>query len=308
VARPIASTVAASNRNKAMLMLAIVLGIASFALMFAFLSSRDSGDSDVERALSGPGAEEVVVATRLIQAGEKITADALTVESVPGAALLEGRFADPIALEGQVATSPIFPGEQVTLNRITNTAGASTLAYKVPDGLRAVSLEVPHESWIAGGLPQPGDRVDVVAIATLVKIDPLTGEERPDLLGAFVAQNVEILAVAQTLVQSVTAVTDSGTGTGTQANPSATPADPNAPTDPSVLDTSGATVQDTGETFQTAISVTLALTPELAAKIAMLDAVKDDTAQYRLVVRQKGDTTEITGAASWSWEDLFPAN
>ena len=52
MARPIATSVAAaSNRNKAMLMLAIVLGIASFALMFAFLNSRGGGDSEVERAL-----------------------------------------------------------------------------------------------------------------------------------------------------------------------------------------------------------------------------------------------------------------
>jgi len=303
VARPIATAVAASNRNKAMLMVAIVLGIASFALMFAFLNSRGGGDSAVDRALSGPGAEEVVVAVRDIQAGQKISAADLDVVSVPGAALLPGRFADPTLLVGQVATSPIFAGEQVTLNRITETAGAATLAFKVPDGMRAVALEVPHESWIAAGLPQPGDRIDVLAIATLIKVDPLTGEQRPDLMGAYIAQNVEILAIAQTLVQSVTAV--NRTGGDDPANPSA-----DATTTPGAgetdIDSQLGTVQDSGQTFQTAISVTLALPPELAAKVAMLDAVKDDQAQYRLVVRQKGDDEEITGTAAWSWDDIFP--
>lgn len=300
MARPIATAVAASNRNKAMLMVAIVLGIASFALMFAFLNSRGGGDSAVDRALSGPGAEEVVVAVRDIQAGQKISAADLDVVSVPGAALLPGRFADPTLLVGQVATSPIFAGEQVTLNRITQTAGAATLAFKVPDGMRAVALEVPHESWIAAGLPQPGDRVDVLAIATLIRVDPLTGEQRPDLTGAYIAQNVEILAVAQTLVQSVTAVNRTGTG-DPSADATATPGA--GETD---IDSQLGTVQDSGQTFQTAISVTLALPPELAAKVAMLDAVKDDQAQYRLVVRQKGDDEEIAGTAAWSWDDIFP--
>jgi Flp pilus assembly protein CpaB len=292
-----------------MLMLAIVLGIASFALMFAFLNSRDSGDREVDQALSGPGAEEVVVATRDIQAGQKIVAEDLTVISVPGAALLPGRFADPTILVGQVASTSIFVGEQVTERRITAVAGAATLAFKVPDGMRALSLEVPHESWIAAGLPQPGDRVDVLAIATLVKVDPLTGEQRPDLTGTYIAQDVEILAVAQTLVQSVAAVSEdtatvdpAGEDTAAEGTPVA-----DGENAPATIDTETTTVDDTGETFQTAISVTLALTPELAAKVATVDAVKDDQAQYRLVVRQKGDTSEINGTTTWSWDDIFGA-
>jgi Flp pilus assembly protein CpaB len=286
-----------------MLMLAIVLGIASFALMFAFLNSRDSGDEDVERALSGPGAEEVVVAVRDIPAGTEITAADLTVQSIPGSALLPGRFADLESLVGQVATSPIFTGEQVTASRLTTTAGASTIAFKVPDGMRAVSVMVPHESWIVGGLPQPGDRVDILAIATLVKVDPLTGEERPDLIGAYIAQDVEILAVAQTLVQSVTAVEPTDPSTAPQDGE--TPAAGETPA--SGVDTETTKVQDTGQTFQSAVSITLALPPELAAKVAMVDAIDDSAAQYRVLIRQKGDGTPIEGTAAWSWEDIFPA-
>ena len=284
-----------------MLMLAIVLGIASFALMFAFLNSRDGGNSDVEKALSGPGAEEVVVAARVIQAGEKITADMLQVETIPGSALLDGRFNTITGVEGQIASSPIYPREQVTTNKITPLAGEQTLAFKVPKGMRALSLQVPHEAWITGGLPQPGDRIDVIAISTLVKIDPLTGEERPDLAGAYLAQDVEVLAVSQTLIRSVTPVKDASTttGDGTTTDPSTTPAS-------GEVQTTAPIAADSGETFEAAISITLALTPDLAAKVAMLDAVKDDAAQYRIVVRQKGDTDPVSGKTQWSWEDLFP--
>ncbi len=278
-----------------MLMLAIVLGIASFALMFAFLNSRDGGNSDVERALSGPGAEEVVVAARVIEPGQQITADMLQVSTIPGAGLLEGRFNTITDVVGQIAASPVYPGEQVTTNKITPLTGEQTLAFKVPKGMRAISLQVPHEAWIASGLPQPGDRVDVLAVATLTKVDPLTGEERPDLAGAYLAQDVEILAVSQTLVNSVTplkATTESGT--------------PEATADGNEVQTTAPVTTDTGKTFEAPISITLAMTPELAAKVAMLDAVKDDAAQYRILARQKGDAEPVAGKTQWSWEDLFP--
>lgn len=284
-----------------MLMLAIVLGLASFALMFAFLNSRDGGNSDVERALSGPGAEEVVVAAKVIQPGQQITADMLQVATMPGAGLIEGRFSTITDVVGQIAASPVYPGEQVTTNKITPLAGEQTLAFKVPKGMRAISLQVPHEAWIAAGLPQPGDRVDVLAVATLTRVDPLTGEERPDLTGAYLAQDIEVLAISQTLVNSVTRVKATSTPGATAS------ATPGANTNGgSKVETSAPVSADTGKTFETAISITLAMTPELAAKVAMLDAVKDDAAQYRILGRQKGDPDPVLGKTQWSWEDLFP--
>ena len=48
-------------------MLAIVFGILSFALMFAFLNSRSGGESSIDKALnSGAGAQTVLVATQNI--------------------------------------------------------------------------------------------------------------------------------------------------------------------------------------------------------------------------------------------------
>ena len=65
--------------------------------------------------------------------------------------------------------------------------------------------------------------------------------------------------------------------------------------------------QPLGDTasFEEAISVTLALLPEEAAKVAIIDALKDDQGQYRILVRQTGDREILTGKTSWSFEDLF---
>jgi Flp pilus assembly protein CpaB len=156
----------------------------------------------------------------------------------------------------------------------------------VPEGLRGLGLTVPHESWIIGGLPQPGDRVDVVAITAFRTVDPLTGQEKPELVSAIIAQNVQVLAMGQTLVRGIpksdgtTAIAGGDSGTSTQED-----AD--------------------GDTREGAISATLAMTPEQAAKLAMIDAMDDNEGQWRIIARRKGEDGDIAGAQLWTLEDIF---
>jgi len=155
---------------------------------------------------------------------------------------------------------------------------------------------VPHEAWIAAGLPQPGDRVDVLGITTLMKVDPLTGEEKPDVIAGFVAQDVLVLAIAQSVVRTIpkidadakTSGDGSTTGSGIQQSQAVSP-------------------DQESTTYEESMSVTLALPPDLAAKVALLDAMKDDVGQYRLLVRQKGDAAPVQGKQIYSYEDVFPA-
>lgn len=292
MARSIAAASAGSTRNRGVLMLAAVFGILSAMLMFAFLSNRGGSDSTVESALNGSaGAESVVVVTKNIQVGDQITSDMLTMKSLPASVLLPGHATKTDGLVGKVATAPMFAGEQVVDAKVTTFEGQNTVAYKVPPGMRAVSLQVPHEGWITGGLPQPGDRVDFLAVVALTRTDPLTGQEKPDVVSGIIAQNVEVLAMSQKLVKTVPK-TD-----GAAASASATPAA--ASTDAKPL--------DDGSTYEKAISITLALPPELAAKVSLVDAMKKDVGQWRLLVRQKGDNTEITGVTQWTYDDLFTA-
>jgi Flp pilus assembly protein CpaB len=292
-------------------MLAALFGILSAMLMFAFLNSR-GGSSSVDDVLnSGAGAESVVVVTKPINVGDKITSDMLGTATVPKTALIPGYIpaADAKSLEGKVATTPIFPGEQVLTSKVSTYDGQNTLAWKVPDGMRAVSLQVPHEAWIAAGLPQPGDHVDVLGISTLMRTDPLTGEDVPDTVAGYVAQDVQVLAVAQTLVKSVANVDakkGSATSTSSTAGAPATPATGSAPA--SAASAAVATGDPTKDaaTYELSISITLALPPDLAAKVALLDAMKDDVAQYRILVRQKGDAVPISGTLIWDYNDVFP--
>lgn len=276
-------------------MIALLFGILSAALMFAFLNAKGKDDGlDAELGLT-EGAETVVVLTRDVAAGEKITSDMVTTRTIPGGALLPGRITDIDEVLGKVATTPLFAGEQLIAAKVTTYEGQNTLAYKVPEGMRALSLMVPHEAWIAAGLPQPGDRIDIMGITTLTKVDPLTGEERPDVVAGVIAQDIEVLAVSQTLVPRLVN-TDQRSNT-TDATDDTDPIASSAVTNPG----------DDPDTFEESVSITLALPVDLAAKVAIIDAMEDSTGQFRILVRQKGDSETITGQQTWSLDEVFAA-
>ena len=288
-------------------MLAAVFGILSAMLMFAFLNSRGGDGDAIDKALnSGQGAETVVVAAKDIEVGTTITADMLTTKTIPATALVTGRTDKSEPLVGRVATSSIFAGEQVLDQKTTTYEGQTTLAFKVPKGYRALSLTVPHEAWIAAGLPQPGDRIDILGITTLVRTDPLTGQERPDVVSGYLVQDVEVLAVAQSVIKTVPKL---------PAKTADKPADGSTPVASATAAASGTAAAGTGSTeavkgseasYEKAISITLALKPDDAAKVALLDALKDEVGQFRVLVRQKGDIELLTGTTLWSFDDLFP--
>ncbi len=319
-------SVSSSSRNRAILLVAAVFGIFSAVLVFAFLNSQGSSsstDSPLSDALSqGEASELVVVATRDILPGETIKDDMLTTKAMPLSVLVEGVALDQEELVGKVATAPIFVGEQVLTAKATTYEGQNTLSYKVPEGMRALSLMVPHEAWNNAGLAQPGDRVDVLGVTVMDQVDPLTGQEKPQVLAGLIAEDVEVLAVAQTSLKVIpntdvtdgSESTDSGTlglggtdgivgGEGTVGSGETESGSAGA-----ARRSASAEVGQPGDeaaTYQEAISVTLAVTPEIAAKILIIDALKDDVAQYRIVTRQKGDEGKVTGTATWTLEDVF---
>jgi len=295
-----AAAAGGSSRNRSILILAAVFGILSAVLVFVFLSSRGGGTNPDQALSPSDGAESVVVMTRTVNVGEKITADMLTTRTFPKGLILPGGATKAEDLVGKVATTPLFEGEQALTAKMTSFDGQNTLAYKVPDGMRAISVQVPHEAWIAAGLVQPGDRVDVLAVLTLMSTDPLTGQEKPNTTAAVIAQDVEVLAVSQTLVKVVpnldakkAADASGGTlATDTTATSAVVPTG-----DP----------LKAADTYEKAISVTLALPPDLASGVALVDAMKDDVAQYRLMPRQKGDATKLSGATAWTLDDVLAA-
>ncbi|HEX6032200.1 MAG TPA: Flp pilus assembly protein CpaB [Tepidiformaceae bacterium] len=301
MARSITAVSSNSSRNKGVLLLAVVFGILSAVLIFAFLKTKDDSSTTVNEAINaGAGAESALVVTRDVGVGEKITSDMLTTRTVPASALLTGHFTKAEDVLGKVATAPIFTGEQVIAAKVSTFEGQTTIAYKVPEGKRALGLMVPHEGWIVGGLPQPGDRVDIVGITSLKTTDPLTGKEKLDLVTGIIAQDVEVLAMAQTLVKRIPNLDTKDSGSSASSDTAA------ASTTTGSADTStkeGEKVDD--GTYEKAISVTLALSPEQSAKIALIDAMQDSDGQYRIIVRRTGEDAPVEGNLTWTLDDVF---
>lgn len=295
MSRTIAAASGSSGRNRGVLMLAALFGILSAALVLAFLSSQDGTGEGSGGLPSDESTVSVLVLAKNVQVGEVITDDMVTTRNLPRSIALPSALNDRSQVVGKLATAPLFQGEQVLQPKVTTYEGQNALSFKVPNGLRALSVMVPHEAWIVGGLVQPGDRVDVMAIITLVTTDPLTGDEETRAGAGIIAENVEVLAVSQAIIKSIPNTDLETTGAEGETEPGTAAGAGDFAKDPA----------EETESYEKSVSVTLAVTPEQAAYIGVVDAMRDDVAQYRLLVRQKGDDSPLTGVSQWTLNDIL---
>jgi hypothetical protein len=107
---------------------------------------------------------------------------------------------------------------------------------------------------------------------------------------------VEVLAVSQTLVKTVPKITEKTDANGNKTTVGGVPG------------AQAVSPDQEAATYQEAISITLALPPDLAAKVALVDALEDDAGQFRILPRQKGDADPISGKVTFSYDDIFPAS
>lgn len=117
---------------------------------------------------------EVVVAARDVAAGQVLRLDDLRFDRWPAGAagklVVRSGADDPrAALAGQSARRDLAEGEPVTAHALRGTS-AGLLAGLLSPGNRAVSIPISNTSAVAGFVT-PGDRVDVVLAADLVRTE-----------------------------------------------------------------------------------------------------------------------------------------
>lgn len=247
--------------NRRFLFLALILAALSAVLIYAAISRSgpEGGGGSVSEI-------PVVVAKSAIPAGTRITEALVEVRLLPETAVGYQPLASAEEAIGQVARYPIAPGEQILLSKVVGTTAASNdvLSYVLEEGKRGMAVTV-EQVVSAGGLVLPGDHVDVFAVP-----DKLVGQDHQ---GAFlVAENVEVIAVEQTLAElppSAPGLREGEEGPTTGAEDSqrvrGAEADPNPE----------------------ALTVTLMLTPEQAANVFC----DDQLGTLRLAVRAFGDSS-----------------
>lgn len=126
----------------------------------------------------------VVVAARTLHPGFEITEeDVRLVDMPPHLAPADGEGSLHM-LVGRIPAERILEGDPVREARLADFTAARGLAALIPEGLRAISLNLANASAGSGFL-LPGDRVDVQVTATI------DGERKTE----FLLDNVAVLAV-----------------------------------------------------------------------------------------------------------------
>lgn len=143
-------------------------------------------------AASGASAEVemaavVVIGTKEpVPARTKIGEQHLALKEVPRSVLTGSEFTATADLVGQVTNVALEPGEVVLKSRVV-PEGKGTLAYRVPQGMRAITIRIDELSGVAGNA-NPGDKVDLVLVLQASKPD------RPFATSRLIYEGVEILA------------------------------------------------------------------------------------------------------------------
>ena len=287
MARPLTHT-AAGRTNRRLLLLALVAGVVAAILVYAALSrSSESTGGAVGAASMVPA----VVAKQDIPARTKITSGMLEVRQLPTDSHSELAYTDLSQVVGQVTRYPIATNEEVLSTKVVSLASVAktgeSLSYVIPEGSRAISIEVT-QVISSGGLVLPGDYVDIIGVfdVTFGSGDQEITEER--YFSRIILQNIEVLAVAQTVVDTVP---EAGTTTGTDGETTTT-------------DAGGQRVRNTEASPEPkASTVTLSVTPQQAQLLFLAE----ENGVLRLAVRPYGDAT-VQDIPFVAETDLIPSN
>jgi pilus assembly protein CpaB len=246
-------------------------------LVFSAANKGSSKSSSSGAAATGVPA---IVAKADIPARTKITAAMVEVRLVGADARSDLGYTDPTQVVGQVTRFPIAANEQVLSSKVVSlagtTAGSKSLSYVIPQGKRAMAFQASAVQE-AGGLILPGDYIDVVA---LYDVDFPKGADKQTVskyVVQTILQNVQVLAISQTVVDLVPEATPSPNGQA--ARNTEAKADPAAAT------------------------LTLALSAEEAERLYLAEA----NGQLRMSLRAYGDGT-IRQIDPVTKMDLVPQN
>jgi len=135
---------------------------------------------------------KIVAATKPLDPGTTITADAVAIVDWPVNFPLEGAMTKVQDAVGRLVMVPIAAKEPIR-ETLLAAPGAVGLTAKIPDGMRAVAVETNDVTNVSGFL-FPGSRVDV-----LVTFRPEQGAATNQDMTATVLQNVEVLSTGERL-------------------------------------------------------------------------------------------------------------
>lgn len=192
------------DRRRVLLIAAAVVALLGTALVFLYVRGADS------RAEERFATVDVLKAVAPIEPGEKIDEAAangkLALQPVTQTDLIPNYQTDIESLTGLVATTRIYPGEQIISDKFGSEAQAES-PLQIPEGMLAVSINLTDPARVAGFV-NPGSEVAVFLNGT----DAGTGQPFTRVL----LPRVTVLGVGSTTPTTTTTTTAEGDQTTEQ--------------------------------------------------------------------------------------------
>jgi pilus assembly protein CpaB len=168
--------------------LALILAIITGVLLYRYLDS--VSEPVVVEVVKG----SVVVAASDIPANIPITTEMIKLTKVPEESIHNLAVKDINEVVGKVSSSVIIQGEQVLSSKlITPGEGNGTLAYKIEEGMRAITVAVSNTTGLSNMII-PDNRVDIIGLYS-VEVEQPDGEKKTIDYSTMLLENVRVLAV-----------------------------------------------------------------------------------------------------------------
>lgn len=165
--------------KKRVVILAVILGLITVGVLYYYLESLKQIPEEKVNLT------EVVVALNTIPAHVKVTAEMVTVKSLPAEAVHPDAANNLDQIVGFTSKVEILNGEQFLKSRVATEDNQSSLSYRIPENMRAITVPVTEFSSV-GGYVIVGDKIDVLVSYNDVTINPT-------LITVTQFQNIEIL-------------------------------------------------------------------------------------------------------------------
>jgi len=174
-------------KSRTWIIIAGLLGIIAAVLVNNYLA-----------ALRAANVQEIPMATQVvakgsIPVGTKLTAELIETIRVPKEYAHPSAATDPKQVIGQFTVTELWPGQVILAGHIANEKTSSELPFKIPEGLRAVTVAVGAVTGVGGHL-KPGHYVDVLSVWA-----PTDDSDIQDMEVVTLIQNALVLAVGTDL-------------------------------------------------------------------------------------------------------------
>ncbi len=181
----------------------LVAALAAAGLTALLVSSLVSTPETVTEDKPAIPVAKVLVATRKIEVGTKLSEADLRWQEFPEPSIASTYYTqtrNPEAVKelvGGIARAEIFAESPITPGKIVNAGDGGFMSAILEGGMRAMSIEIAPETG-AGGFILPGDRVDVI-LSREAEVEGENGQMTRETVSEIILENVRALAIDQTV-------------------------------------------------------------------------------------------------------------